>query len=388
MLFFGFDMRFLHTADWHVGKTLLGRPRLDEQEQVATEIVDIARRERVDCVLIAGDLFDSAAPKSDAQRVVCDTLADIAGSGIAAVIIGGNHDHRQLPALRRLAGRLKIFIRPGAGENDQGGVISLPKAGELAKIAMLPWIPEYRIIDSRQIERPKAEWNQVYSAHVADRCAKLARGFVSNTINILVAHLFVHGAEASGSERMPHVAEPFAVRPDQLPRAHYIALGHLHKPQEIAAASRCVYAGSPLQLDFGERGQLKRVVIVEAHPETPVTIQSVPLASGRRLREVVTTPDRLPRQDNSTDFLRVIVQTDKKVYGLSQKVAASLPNAVVVQQEFFNPPPDERPSLGLQNPRERFRQFVKEEKGLPVSDEILAAFDTLYYEAKHETDEA
>src|ERR1035441_3082906 len=100
-------MRFLHTADWHVGKTLLGRSRLGEHEQVAAEIVDIARRERVDCVLIAGDIFDSPAPTADAQRVVCDALAEIAGAGMAAVIVGGNHDHRRLAALRKLAGRLR-----------------------------------------------------------------------------------------------------------------------------------------------------------------------------------------------------------------------------------------------------------------------------------------
>ena len=382
-------MRFLHTADWHVGKTLLQRSRLDEQEQVAAEIVDIARRERVDCLLLAGDVFDSAAPAPDAQRVVCDALAEFAGAGIAAVIVGGNHDHQRLAALRRLAGRLKIFIRPGARETEEGGVISFDKNGERAKIAMLPWIPEHRIVDSRQIARPKAEWNQVYSEHVAERCGRLARGFAQNTINILVAHLFVHGAEASGSERPGHVAQPFAIRPEQLPRAQYIALGHIHKPQEVAAPSRCLYAGSPLQLDFGERGQQKRVVIIDARPECPVTIESIPLTSGHQLREVVTTVDQLPAaRGSSDDFLRVVVKTQTKIHGLPQRVSAVLPNAVIIQQEFAAPAPDRRPSPGFQNPRERFREFVREEKHTAVSAAMLEAFDQLYDEAKNEADEA
>jgi exonuclease SbcD len=117
-------MRFLHTADWHVGKTLAGRSRLVEQEQVSTEIVDIAKRERIDCVLLAGDIFDSPAPSVDAQRVVCDTLAEIAGAGMAAVMVGGNHDYRRLSALRKLAGRLDIFIRPSPRESDEGGVMT------------------------------------------------------------------------------------------------------------------------------------------------------------------------------------------------------------------------------------------------------------------------
>ena len=86
-------MRFLHTADWHVGKTLFGRSRLEEQQRVVAEIVEIARREAIDCVLLAGDVFESLAPTGDAERLVCDALAEFAGGGIATVLIGGNHDH-------------------------------------------------------------------------------------------------------------------------------------------------------------------------------------------------------------------------------------------------------------------------------------------------------
>ncbi len=383
-------MRFLHTADWHVGKTLVGRSRLDEQERVSAEIVDIARRERIDCVLLAGDIFDSPAPTADAQRVVCDALAEIAGAGMAAVIVGGNHDHRRLAALRKLAGRLKIFIRPGPRDGDESGMISYAKNGEQAKIAMLPWIPEFQIVDSRQIQRPRNEWNQVYSEHIAARCSRLAEGFAANTINILLAHLFVDGGEASGSERPAHVAQAFAVRPDQLPRAHYIALGHLHKPQEVPAPSRCVYAGSPLQMDFGERGQQKRVVVVDARPESRASVESIPLVSGRRLREVVTTIDQLPSVagEAGEDFLRVVVRARTKISGLSQHVSAALPNAVTVEQELAAAPAVVRPSQDLRDPRERFRQFLREQKNVVVSPEMLEAFDRLYDEAKHAADEA
>jgi exonuclease SbcD len=393
-------MRFLHTADWHVGKTLVGRSRLDEQEQVAAEIVDIAKRERVDCVLLAGDIFDSPAPTTDAQRVVCDALAEIAGAGMSAAIVGGNHDHRRVAALRKLAGRLQIFIRPGPREGDEGGVITYPKNGEQAKIAMLSWIPESRIVDSRQIQRPRNEWNQVYSEYVAARCSRLAKGFGANTINILLAHLFVDGAEATGSERPAHVSQAFAVRPDQLPQAHYIALGHLHRPQEVAAASRyvdgrcvlgrCVYAGSPLQLDFGECGQQKRVVIVDARVASPTSVESIPLVSGRKLRDVVTTIDQLPSiaGEAGTDFLRVVVKARARISGLSQHVSAALPNAVTVEQELTAAPAVLRPSPDQRSPRERFRQFLREQKNLAVSPEMLEAFDRLYDEVKHAADEA
>jgi len=383
-------MRFLHTADWHVGKTLAGRSRLDEQEQVSAEIVDIAKRERVDCVLLVGDVFDSPAPTADAQRVVCDALAEIAGAGIAAVIVGGNHDHRRLSALRKLAGRLQIFIRPGVSEADEGGVISYPKNGERAKIAMLPWIPEFRIVDSRHIACPPNEWRDAYAEHVAERCRRLAASFAANTINILIAHLYVHGAEACGSERPAHVAQAFAVRCGQLPRAHYIALGHIHKPQVVDAPSPCLYAGSPLQLDFGEAGQQKRVVIVDARPESAATWESIRLTSGRKLRDVVTTMDQLTAVGKSADadFLRVVIRTQSRISGLSQQVSAALPNTITVQQELPAAAPDPRPAPAEQSPRERFRRFLHVEKHVIASPEVLAAFDRLYEEAKHEADEA
>lgn len=135
----------------------------------------------------------------------------MAGAGLAAVIVGGNHDHRRVAALRKLAGRLQIFIRPGPREGGESGVITYTKNGEQAKIAMLPWIPESRIADSRQILRPRNEWGHVYAEQVAARCSSLARNFAANTINILLAHLFVFGAEASGSERTAHVSEAFSI---------------------------------------------------------------------------------------------------------------------------------------------------------------------------------
>src|SRR2546425_219531 len=105
-------MRFLHTGDWHIGKMLKGRNRLDEQTAVLTEIVDIARRESVDGLLLGGDVFDSFSPGPEAERLVYAALAECCGVGIPVVVIGGNHDHpRRLAALRELLDPLKIYVR-------------------------------------------------------------------------------------------------------------------------------------------------------------------------------------------------------------------------------------------------------------------------------------
>jgi exonuclease SbcD len=357
-------MRFLHTADWHIGKTLFGRSRLDEQEQVIAEIIDVAKREKIDCILLAGDVFEYLAPTGEAERVVCDALAEFAGAGIATVVVGGNHDHpRRLAALRNLGSPLKIFIRPDPAAPADGGVISFQKTGEMAQIAVLPWVPEFKIVDICQMMNPEDTWYEAYSDNVAAMCRHLSSGFSEKTVNILVGHLFAYGAETSGSERAAHITQPFAVKPAQLPQAQYIALGHIHKPQETGSSSRCFYSGSPLQLDFGEREQQKRIVIVDVKAGFPANIESIALLSGRRLREVTTTLDKLPSvaSEAGIDFLRVIVESDTKISGLSQQVCEVLPHALDVRQKVTATSPSPPPVATVsQNPRELFERFVRQ----------------------------
>ncbi len=383
-------MRFLHTADWHIGKTLFGRSRLDEQEQVIAEILDIARREQVQCVLLAGDVFESLAPTGDAERVVCDALAEFAGAGIATVVVGGNHDHpRRLAALRKLGNPLRIYVRPDPVPQAGGGVIVFSAHGETAQIAVLPWVPEYKVVDITQMMNPEDTWYEAYSENVAAMCRHLAVGFSESTINILAAHLFAYGAETSGSERAVHVSQPYAIKPAQLPQAQYVALGHIHKPQEIGSSSRCFYSGSPLQLDFGERDQQKRVVIVDVKAGFPANIESIPLSSGRKLREVVTTINQLPSlaAEAGGDFLRVIVKTGSRISGLPQQVCEMLPNALDVRQELPDVSALSAPvASASQSPRELFERFVRETKGTAASPEMLAKFEELYNEAKYAAD--
>ena len=356
------------------------------------EIVDIARREHVDCVLLAGDVFETWAPTGDAERVVCDALSEFAGSGIATVVVGGNHDHpRRLAALRKLGNPLEIFIRADPAAPGNGGVISLQKNEDLAQIAVLPWVPEYKIVDICQMMNPEDTWYEAYSDNVAAMCRHLAAGFSEKTINVLVGHLFAYGAETSGSERAVHITQPFAVKPAQLPPAQYIALGHIHKPQEIGSSSRCFYSGSPLQLDFGEREQQKRIVIVDVRAGFPANIESVALLSGRRLREVTTTIEKLPSvaSETGTDFLRVIVKSDTKISGLSQQVCELLPNALEVRQEVPTPSePAPTATPAAQSPRELFERFVKERKNTAAPPEMLTRFEELYKEARYAADQA
>ena len=115
-------MKFMHTADWHVGKTLKGRDRLDEQRAVLAEIAQIAEQHQVDAVLVAGDVYDSGAPSAQAQNLVIQTLLRLRRAGAEVIVIAGNHDHgATFEAYRPLMGVAGITLAGRSGRRTRAG---------------------------------------------------------------------------------------------------------------------------------------------------------------------------------------------------------------------------------------------------------------------------
>lgn len=383
-------MRVLHTADWHAGKMLRNRSRSDELESVLNEIVDIARREHIELVIVAGDVFDSYAPSADAERLVFSALSELVGSKITTIVIAGNHDHpKRLAAIREILAPLQIFVRAEPQMPEAGGMIEIRSQNEAARIAVLPWVPDHRMVDIQQLMQPEDTWYSTYSEQVSAMCQHLAQGFSSSTINILTAHLYAFGAEPSGSERAIHISQPYAISPATFPvSAQYIALGHLHRPQEVTCATRCCYAGSPLQLDFGERDQQKSVVIADIKVGHPALLETIPLSSGKKLRDITGTLPELTTIAGSLgyDFLRVTVKTDQRIPGIADQIRDLFPNALHVTQEYphsSEPPPE---SSGNRLPADIFSEFHLQTRGSTPTEELIAAFQVLYAEAIRASD--
>ncbi len=160
----------------------------------------------------------------------------------------------------------------------------MQKGGERALIAVLPWVQEFKIADICQTMKPMDTWYKAYSDNVAAMCQHLAAGFTKATVNILAAHFFASKPETSGSERAK--SRGATVRRETWTVAERAAVHragtHSHQPQEVNSASRCFYSGSPLQLDFGERGQQKRVLIIDAKAGFPANIESINLTAVRK----------------------------------------------------------------------------------------------------------
>jgi DNA repair protein SbcD/Mre11 len=331
-------MRVLHTADWHVGKRLGRIDRTAEYEQALDEVVEIARDQRVDVAIVAGDLLDRAMPPLDSIRLVIDALLRLADAAGRVVAIPGNHDSAALFALLApLLAPLGILLAPHIRRPNEGGVAKIPSrdGSEAASVALFPFLHEAQVVDFMQDD---AEWYKGYADRVRGICGRLCAGFDPAGVGILVGHWFVDGAELGGGERTIHVGQHYAATAQAIPPgAHYVALGHIHRPQEVpGAAVPARYSGSLLQLDFSERTHRKEVVVVEASPGRRAKVASMQLRSGRSLVRVEDTLEALKANaDTFGDaYLDVRVQTAGPTFGLSETVRELLPNAVFVQAVY------------------------------------------------------
>ena len=353
-------MKFLHTSDWHVGKTLKGHSRLDEQEAVLTEIVGLAEKHQVDAVLISGDLYDAAAPGADAQRILIKTLLALADSGSQVVAMAGNHDSPgMLDAYRPLAGHAGITLLGQPRAANRGGVVTFTarSTGETVNVAVLPFLSQrWAIRAADLLTQTPAEAASSYDQQIRELLTHLKTGFTTGAVNLVMAHLTVSGAVLGGGERTAQTifeywvpASAFGTEP------HYVALGHLHRRQTLPAGCPVAYCGSPICVDFGEQDNTPVVVLVEATPSTPAHTTDLPLVAGRRLRTVRGTVAALTaRTEELGDaFLRVYV-TEPARAGMRDDVLAVLPNALEIRidPEFAEtasanraaPRPDRSPS--------------------------------------------
>ena len=170
-------MRFLHTSDWHVGKPLRNHKRDDEYGAALDEVLDIAKREAIDCLLVAGDIFESAVPQPDAERIVFGFFAELAGAGIPAVVIAGNHDHpRRWSAYAPVFQHLGIRVLGEPAPADEGGVIRVPSrdGSETAVIAALPWVSERKVRDFESL-MSEGKHFEAYAQGVTDMVAPSVR---------------------------------------------------------------------------------------------------------------------------------------------------------------------------------------------------------------------
>ncbi len=362
---------------------------MDEFAAALDEVYRIAATSQIDAVLLAGDVFDSPAPPPEAEKLVYDFFARLIPERIACVVIAGNHDHpRKLAALASLLEGLQIHIRAEVRPPGEGGVVAVPSRDgkEQAKIAVLPFVPERKVVDACAVMGPEHGWYEAYARRLEQILHFLTKDLTAETVNLLVGHLLVSGARFGTGERQLHLGDIYGVNAEQLPgNVQYVALGHLHRPQELLAPAKTCYSGSLIELDFGEREQDKRVVLIDAKPGRAVKLESAPLSAGRRLRDVTGTLAELralaPEVGN--DFLRVTVKAEAPTPGLADEVRELLENALEVNVDY--PRQASAVATGASHrslqPAELFAKFYQAKNGTEPGEDLQKLFEDVYDEA-------
>jgi exonuclease SbcD len=279
-------LRILHTADWHLGKTLEGRSRLPEQAQFMDELCELVEQEKIDIVLMAGDVYDTVNPPAEAEELFYDGITRLADYGRRKVVcIAGNHDHpERLAASTPLAEKQGIYLL-GLPDPRKMLTIDVPSCNQQTKIFAFPYPSESRLKEVLSDHIAEEAMREAYDRRIAKIFQEQAMFFQPDTVNIAMSHLFVQGGSTSDSEREIQVGGAYTVSPESLPSlAQYVALGHLHRPQNVKHASTLArYSGSPLAYSFSEAGQTKSVTLLEIHPNQAPRMQEIYLRSGKPL---------------------------------------------------------------------------------------------------------
>jgi exonuclease SbcD len=378
-------VKIAHTSDWHAGRIFKQVHRLPELAAVLSNLGDDLEREQIDLLLVSGDVFDSGAPSAEAERTVFTFFKRIGGAGIQTVVIGGNHDSAaRLEAWGGLTELVNVRVVARPRPANAGGLLHAETpSGERALIAAVPFAGPRDFVSAVQMAADDTAAKQRYAEGLAAIVAHVTAPFRADAVNLLMLHTHLVGAVFSGSERAVHLGDEWAATPQAIPStAQYVALGHIHKPQRIEAApSPAEYAGSALQMDFGEEGEEKGWVLVHAKAGQPVRREHVPYRGGTALTHVRLG---LAELEHSAAALRgrghlwVTVPLTHPEPDLNAKVRRLVPNAVKVDADLPKSlaTGPVRPVRGT-SPRAVYAAYYEQTHGNVPPAELLEAFEAL-----------
>lgn len=361
-------MRILHTSDWHLGRQFHGLSLDEDHDHILVQILAVIDDERPDVVIIAGDVFDRANPPQSAITRLSQFLTTVrAASDAAIVIIAGNHDSAaQIGAMGVLADGGAAIVRGPLDEDERPLVVS-DAHGPVA-ISALPFAFEYAArlcFDDDGIGCPA----DVIRAQLASARKHVAEGMRW----VVVAHAFVDGAATSESERplTRMVGGIETVSAAAFEGAHYVALGHLHRPQPVGL-DHIRYSGAPLAFGFDEEGQQKSVSLIDLAADGTVTVTEVPL---RPLRQVRTIRGKLlellAAAEVSNDIVRVVLTDDTPQIDPMKRIRAVYPNAVQLAYERNERPVElrlEEQRAAIDDPQTLSSAFLELIRGEPLSE--------------------
>ncbi len=398
-------LKILHTADWHLGKRLQEFSRLEEQKEVLIEIIEIADREKVDLVLLAGDIFDAFNPSHEAVELLYKTLRKLSNNGLRPIIaISGNHDSTQFVAAPDpLARELGILfyskydqtIPCGSMENGFQILRSVPGFVELklpahdfpVRVILAPYANELLLKTFLGEEDREEELRNI----LEEKWKSLANEYCDDQgVNLFVGHFFFmkEGTtpvpEPESERPTLHVGGTQALYTRNIPsQIQYAALGHLHR-YHTCDQNPCpiIYSSSPLAYSFSEADQQKQVVLIAAQPAKPVTYRPVSLKKGRPLckKKFDNLPDTLQwLEANPYCFVEITYETEKAIDSSTRRAIMKAHDGIVsLIPQLLIEPQDDLTGLSAsdlnQDMETLFARYYQSSRGLMPNEEILTLF--------------
>ena len=361
-------MRFLHLSDLHLGKRVNEFSMLEDQAYILKEILNIIDEQKVEAVLVAGDVYDKVIPSAEAVRLLDDFLTRIAARELPVFLISGNHDSAERVAFgSRLMSSRQIYLSP-VFESDVEPITISDRYGEI-NIYMLPFVKP------SLVKRVYPE-EEIITYQDAVNAAVQHMQIDTDKRNILLAHQFVTGAARCDSEELS-VGGLDDVDASIFDGFDYVALGHLHGPQKIGKET-VRYSGTPLKYSFSEANQKKAAVIVDVEEKGKINIQQIPLAPKHDMREIRGTYMEVTALDfykdmKTDDYLHITLTDEEDIPDAIGKLRTIYPNIMKLSYDNLRT----RAAVTVRgtaeveekSPMELLKEFYELQNNQPMTDE-------------------
>jgi DNA repair protein SbcD/Mre11 len=382
----GKHMRFLHTADWHLGRSFFNVSLIDDQAYVLNQLIDIGRDTKPDAVVIAGDVFDRAVPPAEAVKlldeIVCRLILDLK---VVVILIAGNHDSPlRLDFAARLMESHRLYLYGALSDRRLQAIDVLDDWGRVSFYPM-PFAEPSEIGTYLQAEgiHTQAEALQRWTAWIKNKHRARDRA-------VLIHHGFVAGGEESDSERVLDVGGSGLVPAEYFDDFQYVALGHLHRPQSVGANGHLHYPGSLLKYSFSEAEQTKGVKLVTLDGTGVSQVDFIPLVPQHDVRCVSGTMNDLLQgpvgTGNRDDYVQVQLMDKGAVFDAMGRLREVFPNLVNMDHPGLTGrnDPVEFKDHRTREPLSLFDDFYAYATGEPPTPEQRTAFAEIVDQLRQE----
>ena len=361
-------MRFLHLSDLHLGKRVNEISMLEDQAYILKEILNIIDEQKVEAVLVAGDVYDKVIPSAEAVRLLDDFLTRIAARELPVFLISGNHDSAERVAFgSRLMSSRQIYLSP-VFESDVEPITVSDRYGEI-NIYMLPFVKP-SLVKRVYLEEEIITYQDAVNAAVQHMQID------TDKRNVLLAHQFVTGAARCDSEELS-VGGLDDVDASIFDGFDYVALGHLHGPQKIGKET-VRYSGTPLKYSFSEANQKKAAVIVDVEEKGKINIQQIPFLPKHDMREIRGTYMEVTALDfykdmKTDDYLHITLTDEEDIPDAIGKLRTIYPNIMKLSYDNLRT----RAAVTVRgtaeveekSPMELLKEFYELQNNQPMTDE-------------------